>query len=235
MSTHPDPSSLPPAPPGAAHATPNVPPVPALKPPAHMAALVRDWPTYFARVEGEPPRQTLLDACAAFGATAGLAADLGAGDGRDTQAMLERGWRVIAFEPHPEGRSRLAARPLCQAALRDGRLELRSDDFDAMRLPALDLVNASFSLPFCPPRLWAGVWARVRASIRPGGRFAGQLFGDRDSWSTLEDRVHLTRAEVLDCFADFVLEHLREEDRPSKYEGEGHKHWHVFHLVARKR
>lgn len=214
---------------------PDSPSTPALKPPAHMAALVRDWPAYFERVQGEPPRQTLLDALGAFGASHGLAADLGAGDGRDTQALLERGWRVIAVEPHPEGVRRLQARPLCAAAIADGRLDVRTEVFESMRLPEVDLVNASFALPFCPPGAWASTWEAITRCIRPGGRFAGQLFGDRDSWSTLEDRVHLTRAEMLACFDAFVLEHLREEDRPSKYEGEAHKHWHVFHIVARKR
>lgn len=200
-----------------------------------MAALVRDWPTYFERVEGEPPRQTLLDAIAGFGPATGLAADLGAGDGRDTQALLERGWRVIAFEPHAEGVRRMQARPTCAQALAEARLEIRTEDFASMRLPEVDFINASFALPFCPPAEWPATWTRVRDAIRPEGRFAGQLFGDRDSWSILEDRTHLSRAQVMACLDGFVFESLREEDRPSKYAGEAHKHWHVFHIVARKR
>ena len=57
----------------------------------------------------------------------------------------------------------------------------------------------------------------------------------RDDWAIIEDRTHLTRAETLGLFDQYILEHFEEEDRPSSHGGEHHKHWHVFHIVARKR
>ncbi len=225
--------------------TQPTPPQPLSSPlPAHEAAERRDWVAYFDRMEGKPPRATLLRALEKFGpvapsdtANAPLAVDLGCGTGQDLIPLLERGWRVWACDAHPEGLARLRARPVCAAAIAEGRLTVERADFESVRIPPAALVNASFSLPFCPPAQFPALWARIDAAIPSGrgGRFAGQLFGDRDDWATLEDRTHLTRAETLALFDQYILEHFEEEDRPSSHAGEHHKHWHVFHIVARKR
>ena len=44
------------------------------------------------------------------------------------------------------------------------------------------LVNARLALPFCPPAEFDGTWQRVVGSLAHGGRFCGQLFGERDGW-----------------------------------------------------
>ncbi|MEZ6244322.1 MAG: class I SAM-dependent methyltransferase [Phycisphaerales bacterium] len=149
--------------------------------------------------------------------------------------MLRRGWRVFAHDGHPEGIRRLRERPECAAALADGRLELVLADFADVEIPRASLVNASFSLPFCPPGEFPGLWRKIEAAVAPGARFSGQLFGDRDDWAILEDRTHLTRTQALDLFSDYILESFREEDRPSTHDGEAHKHWHLFHIIARRR
>ena len=43
-----------------------------------------------------------------------------------------------------------------------------------------------------------------------------------------------TRAEVEALLADFEIEELREQDEPGEAVS-GPKHWHVFHVIARKR
>ncbi len=217
---------------------------PGAPPPAqgspHEAAQRRDWVAYFDRMEGKPPRDTLLAALDAFGSVdpdaPPLALDLGCGDGRDTSELLSRGWRVWAQDSHPEAIRRLQARPGVEQALGDGRLRIAQADFVDLQLPSTaQLVNASFSLPFCPPDEFAKLWASIDAAIPPGGRFSGQLFGDRDDWAPLEDRTHLTRPQALALFDQYVLERFIEEDRPSTQPGEAHKHWHLFHIIARKR
>jgi SAM-dependent methyltransferase len=210
--------------------------------PAHEAAERRDWPAYFDRMEGKPPRATLVRALDKFGpvdaSDAPLAVDLGCGSGQDLVPLLERGWRVWACDASAEGLARLRARPECAAAIALGQLEVERADFRTAELPPAALVNASFALPFCPPAEFPGLWAKIDAALDaggPGGRFAGQLFGDRDDWAALGDRTHLSRAETLALFDQYVLEHFEEEDRPSSHAGEHRKHWHVFHIVARKR
>lgn len=217
-------------------------------PPIHEAAERRDWPAYFDRIEGKPPRDTLTTAIARFAeadrapegttpivpvAHERTAIDLGCGSGRDTAELLVHGWRVLAIDGHPEGIDRLRARPACIE--HRNRLTTRVCDFGDIELPECDLINASFALPFCAPAVFPGLWSRIVHAIVPGGRFAGQLFGERDSWAVLEDRTHLVRGDAIELFDGFVLESFREEDRPGTSTTSAHKHWHVYHIVARKR
>ena len=207
---------------------------------AQEYALEKDWKGYFGAVLGKPPRDTLLDALARFdadgarsGAAAGprFAVDLGCGEGRDTLELLRRGWRVLAIDLMPEAFEHLRGR------VPEGdlpRLEVRVGRFEDVQLPACDLLNASFALPFCEPARFGEVWSMVAAAIRPGGRFSGQLFGDRDDWIRCGDRCHFSRPEVERMFAGFVFEHFREEEK-EEADGRGGKHWHLYHIVARKR
>ncbi|MFG0305438.1 MAG: methyltransferase domain-containing protein [Phycisphaerales bacterium JB040] len=206
---------------------------------APEAAQRRDWPAYFDRMEGKPPRETLIRAASSFD-TPGFAVDLGCGAGRDTQELLERGWRVWACDASEDGLRRVRANPVCARGLEAGTLEVVPASFERIAggevsLPSCDLLNASFALPFCPPGCFGRLWAAIDGAVRPGGRFGGQFFGERDSWAILEDRTHLTRPVTLALFDRYVLEHLQEEDRASTQPDLPHKHWHVFHVVARKR
>jgi len=206
---------------------------------APALAMYGVYRAYFDRMEGKPPRDTTMAALDAFDeidpADAPLALDLGCGDGRDTLLMLERGWRVWALDAHPEGLRRLRERPECAKALGQGRLEVVQAEFGQIDdLPPARLVNASFSLPFCPPGEFRALWGKITGALGPGGRFAGQFFGDRDDWAILEDRTHLTRRQIIDLFPNDVLERFIEEDRPSN-QPDAHKHWHVFHIVSRRR
>lgn len=200
--------------------------------PAHVYAAMRDWPGYFAAVAGKPPRETLVKALDLFGPWKGEAVDFGCGEGRDAAELLRRGWNVVAIDAHPEAFQRLLSRP--DLAGRD-RLRVVMETFERADLPACDLLNASYSLPFCSPEAFAAVWERIVRAIRPGGRFAGQLFGDRDTWAKLPDRSHQTEAEARRLLGPFDVEHFTVEEK-SGNDAEGNpKDWHIFHIVARKR
>lgn len=209
--------------------------------PAAAAARVRDWPNYFARVEGGGPRDTLLDALSRFEAEAPsesgttdntpLAVDLGCGSGRDTIELLARGWRVHAIDGHPEALARLLYR---KDLPRTDRLTLQLAPFEALNhIPRCSLLNASFALPFCPPDRFDTLWAAIRRAIPPGGRFAGQLFGDRDSWASIPDRTHASRERALAMLDGWTLERFDEDEKEGKDASDHPKHWHVFHIVAR--
>lgn len=203
---------------------------------AHEYAAVKDWHGYFGVVLGKPPRETLMAALAAFDkepppASPRLVVDFGCGEGRDTLELLRRGWRVLAIDAQPEAFEHLLPRvPEEHRA----RLETRVATYEESELPPCDLLNASFALPFCSAEGFPEVWRRVVDAIRPGGRFAGQLFGDRDEWTRLGDRLHHTRSDVDRLFERFVFESLREDEK-DEADGSGGKHWHVYHIVARKR
>src|SRR5690606_36395877 len=87
--------------------------------------------------EGEPP-----------GGTPRRAVDLGSGGGRDAAELLRRGWPVLAIDAASEAAVALRNRPDLP---RRGALVTRTGRFEDARWPAADLVNASFSLPLCPP------------------------------------------------------------------------------------
>ena len=196
---------------------------------------VEDWPGYFASVIGKGARETLvaaLDFFAQEGFTAGLGIDIAAGEGRDTLELLGHGWRVVATDGHPDAFPLLWSR--VPEALKP-RLTTVEVDFADMQVPDCDLVNASFALPFCGPDDFPALWGRIIAAIRPGGRFAGQFFGDRDTWASLPGRTHHSRDEVVKLLEGFEIEMMNEEERDDPPDLRSPKHWQLFHVVAKKR
>jgi len=206
------------------------------------------WSDYYDLMQGRPPRETLLRSLSLFDAEvnakaeaaraegfAGFAVDIGCGEGRDTAELVRRGWRVLAIDGEPEAIARLQARPEIQAAIAQHLLETRVQRFEELTLPAnVDLINASFCLPFCPPAVFPDLWQRLTNALRPGGRMCGQLFGDRDSWAIYDPMTHHTRAQVEALLHPFTIEMLEEEAHPGKTAMGEDKFWHIFHWVIRK-
>jgi SAM-dependent methyltransferase len=189
---------------------------------------VTEWARYYAAT-GDEPRETLLAAVEGF-ESSGLAIDLGCGTGRDTVELLRRGWRVVAIDSEEEAISHLRAK-----TGDDGRLETQVARYEDATLPPCDLVNASWSLPFCRPEMFDVVWERIANAVRPGGRFCGQLFGERDEWAAEDDMTFHTREEAERLFVVFELERFDELEEDGKTALGTPKHWHVFHIVAQKR
>ncbi|HZQ04500.1 MAG TPA: membrane dipeptidase [Gaiellaceae bacterium] len=186
------------------------------------------WRRYFERAD-DAPRETLVEAMRGFDVP-GLAVDLGCGTGRDTIALLRAGWSVIAIDREPEAIERVRA----AAGGGDGRLRTQVARLEDARWPQSDLVNASFVLPFVRPDRFPDVWQRIVDSLRPGGRFSGQLFGDHDEWAGT-GLVVQTRAQVEELLEPFTIERLDELDEEGSTVVGARKHWHLFHVVARKR
>lgn len=196
------------------------------------------WTDYYQAVEGRPPRQTLLTALTSFSVepadTSRFAVDLGCGDGRDTVELLRHGWRVLAVDGEEQAIARLLSRADLDAQSLEN-LEARVDRFEALTLPEnVDLINASFCLQFCPPSNFLTFWQKIVAALREGGRFCGHLIGDRDSWAAYPHLNHHSREQVAALLAPFELEWLEEEEHPGQTALGVEKHWHIFHIVARK-
>lgn len=195
----------------------------------------RPWAAYYEKTGTRPPRATLLEALARFDAEPAvaprLAVDLGCGSGRDAIELLRRGWRVLAIDAQAVAIAALLARSDLPAA---ARLETRVARMEEATWPACDLVNASFALPLCPPEHFHEVWRRIEASLTPGGRFSGQLYGERDSWRGRPGMTFLTRAGAEALLAGLEVEFLREEEEDSTTPRGEAKHWHIFHIVARQ-
>ncbi|MGZ0190544.1 MAG: class I SAM-dependent methyltransferase [Alphaproteobacteria bacterium] len=192
-----------------------------------------DWAAYYQKLRGRPPRATAVYARRKF-ETPGLAIDLGCGGGRDTIPLLMAGWYVVAIDKEQSALSALADD--CPTTL-VGQLEQRHTAMEDAEWPAADLIVSSFALPLAPKSTFPELWRRIRNTLKPGGRFAGQLYGDRDSWTKVDSKDGLlgfSRTECLRLFDGFVLELFQEEEHDGVTPRGRAKHWHIFHIVARR-
>ena len=198
------------------------------------------WTDYYQAVAGQPPRETLVTALDCFAAEstpstrakAGFAVDLGCGNGRDTVELLRRKWHVLAIDGEPEAIAYLRQNPHINRTY----LETRVQRFENLTLPPeVDLINASFSLPFCPVESFSDLWEVIVTALKPGGRFCGQLFGNRDSWTVYSNVNYHTREQVEQLFNGFEFNFFDEEEHPGKTALGEEKHWHIFQIVARKK
>ena len=178
----------------------------------------------------DPPRPLLVKATA-LAAGKEHALDAGAGALNATKYLLSAGFaHVTALDAAPSAQKLAAELPPNQVTFVLSRFE----DF-AFPAGAYDLVNAEFSLPFIRAENFAAVFARLIGSVRPGGLFTGQLFGPKDSWNVAGSGMNFhSRAAVETLLRGFELVELEEEDHPGKTKLGDDKHWHIFHIIARK-
>ena len=187
------------------------------------------WTDYYDSQGDRAPRDLLETTLDAFGPGARDAVDLGCGAGIETLAILRRGWRAFAVDAEQVGIDRLLARV---SPPERERLRAQVASIEDVVFPTADLVWAGYSVFFIPPQRFATTWRNIRASVRPGGRFAGQVLGERDSWAAGGDVNAHSRADAEALFDGWALERFDEEEN----DGEacsGPKHWHLFHVVAR--
>lgn len=192
-----------------------------------------DWAAYYEKLRERPPRRTLVTALDRFGPSAAgsLAVDLGCGDGRDVIEMLRRGWRVVAVDAEPEALRQLQARPLPPGH----DLTPIQARFEDVPLPiGLSLVNSSFAMPLCEAEAFRLLWERIREALPSGGRFSGQWYGPRDSWVGRPGMTFIGRDEALAMLDGLELEMFEEEEDDGVTPRGNAKHWHIFHIVARK-
>lgn len=193
----------------------------------------KGWEDYYRAIKGRPPRQLLLDALAYFPGDSAQrkAIDLGSGDGTESALLLERGWYVLAIDGEPVSIKHLLAKI---SEEQKTRLQTQVSKFEDVVLSPADLLHASLSLPFCPPEHFDVFWAKIVDAVKPGGLFAGQFFGVRDSWANEPDMTFHTEEQVRRLLEDFEIEYFHERDEDGGAVS-GPKHWHVFTVIARKK
>ncbi len=193
-----------------------------------------NWGQFYGFTKDSPPWPLLMRA-AALAPHKGRALDLGAGAGRDTRYLLEQGFHVTAVDAEPRAVGLLAALPFSADRLHVVQSSFEDFDFAGAGAPYV-LISAQFALPFIPRVHFAGVFARLKAALAPGGIFAGQLFGVRDEWNTPSRAMTShTQAEAEALLRDLEVIELTEEDHDGTVADGSPKHWHVFHVLARKR
>jgi SAM-dependent methyltransferase len=186
-----------------------------------------NWGRFYGFTKNSPPWPLLIRA-AALAPKGGRALDLGAGAGRDTRYLLEHGFQVTAVDAEPGAAALLATLP-------PDHLQVVQSSFEDFAFATYDLISAQFALPFMPKERFATVFERLKAALAPGGVFAGQFFGVHDQWNTPDRAMtFLTRAEVEDLLSDLEVIELTEEDADGQVADGSPKHWHIFHILARR-
>ena len=196
------------------------------------------WPDYYAATVDRPAWGTTIDAAERFAAQVGpeapplLAVDLGCGAGRDTRELLRRGWRVLAVDREAAAiEAVVAATPERDRP----RLEGLVADLATVELPSCDLVLASVSLQFLTEPEYDAAFERITAALRPGGRFAGLLYGDRDEAASDPAYTCPSPDAIREHLSAFEIESWFEREEDGKMAlGDPH-HIHLIEVVARRR
>jgi hypothetical protein len=107
--------------------------------------------------------------------------------------------------------------------------------FEDFAFETYDLISAQFALPFMPRERFAEVFAKLKTALASGGVFAGQFFGVHDAWNTPDSGMtFVARTESEDLLRNLDILELTEEDTDGHIADGSPKHWHVFHILARK-
>lgn len=189
------------------------------------------WARYNAGQTTRPVRELCGRAMSLAGPGRGrVAIDLGCGGGRETAALLDAGWRVLAIDNEPGTEARL----LRTIGGRHPALTVRTCGFQELsELPDADLIHAGYSLPYQRRDSFDRLWTTLRSALRPGGRLAVHIFGEHDSWADDPAMTFLGSSEARSLVDGLEIEHWHEEDEfGPAYSGP--KHWHVFHIIARR-
>ena len=192
--------------------------------------MTENWPAFF-KASLEKPLHPIWEHIDPHLQSGQVALELGCGVGAGVVHLVEKGLKVIAVDQEPEAleitRERLpegADVHLLRAQIQDVGLE--PDSFD--------IAVAGFSLFFLRSWEFGQVWRRTQKALKPGGIFAGQLLGVNDDWVARGYTAH-TRQEVEGLLDRFEILFLEEVDRDGETILREPKHWHVFHVVARRR
>ena len=192
-----------------------------------------DWTAYYQSTIGREPRPLFAKGMAAVevaGVVPGQAIEIGFGDGRETLALLEAGWRVLAIDPSPAAAEVLLSQ-VPASRRRSSRDPVRAG---GGRRPApFRPPLCGYSLPFLGADAFDRFWNAARDRLRPGGILVVNFFGPRDSWAGREGMRFIDVDAVRRLVDGLELLALDEEDQ----DGDsflGPKHWHVFDVIARR-
>jgi len=195
------------------------------------------WRNYYNITGKRKPRETLIFAIKQFQAEAPIskpyeAIDLGCGNGRDTIELLRNDWRVTAIDSEVAAIEGLRQRSDIPAG---ACIKTICSKFEETLFPSpVHLVNSSFALPLVPPRNFPTLWNKILSSLKSGGRIACQLYGERDSWFGNPGITFFSHSEIVALLTSLKVEFFREEEADGKTPRGHLKHWHIFHIVAKK-
>ena len=203
--------------------------------------------TYVNNTRDRPPRENLVRALKMFASEwrpreTKTALDIGAGAGNETRHLLSMGWNVIAVDPAKVAtdaiRQTVAQLKEQQPETSLGELTCHTSGIQDVPLQpnSIDLINASYSLPFVPQGEITEVWQECAAALRPGGVFTGQFFGPNHEWRDRKGMSFFSVRQLFErCFtADFEVRYLMHERKTVNLAIGGTAYFDVITVIAQK-
>ena len=159
----------------------------------------------------------------------GKAIDIGGGALNDTKYLLEQGFDVTVIDKSPLMEQEAKNIP-------SNKLRTTTISFEDFIFPKeeYDLTSAMFALPFTSPSHFNKVFKKIKGSLKKDGIFCGQFFGDRDEWNTNPNMTFHTKEQAQELLNDLEVISFKEDEKDDKTAKGDMKHWHVFHIIARK-
>ena len=188
------------------------------------------WAEHLQQTKEAAPSGSLIRALS-FVVQKDQALDLGGGGLRDTRYLLSQGFQSVTVIDREPSVVQLASN------LPTDKFQALVQDFDTFEFPTetYDIINAQYSLPFNPPETFHRVMEGIKRSLKTGGVFCGQLFGDQDEWNTPGTTFTFhTEHDAKLLFSDMELIDFQEKVRDAILADGKLKHWHVFNIIARK-
>lgn len=192
-------------------------------------AYKKDWAEYYKVTKAKPPRPLLISALK-YVVDGKKALDIGGGALRDTKYLLDQGFDVTVIDKSPLMKKEADE-------MKNERLNAHTVSYEDFDFPVAeyDIAVAMYSLPFCEPAHFDTVIKRIKDSLKIGGVFCGQLFGDRDEWSSNAKMTFHTIDQAKKVLEGLEIVFFQEEEKNDKTSLGEMKHWHVFHFIAVKR
>ena len=189
-----------------------------------------NWDTYYKTHVSRKPREQLVRAIP-FCKEKYIALDLGSGTLVESAFLLENGFeKAVAVDNSPQTKS-------FAEKLDPKKFELiisSFQDFD-FKEEQYDLINAQYSLPFHGAKNFSSFIEKVINSLKPGGIFVGQFFGEKDEWNTTDTKFAFqTKEEVEQLLSKLEILEFIEEEKDVETSTGKEKHWHIFYFIARK-
>jgi tellurite methyltransferase len=183
------------------------------------------WNDYLQQTKLSKPRPLLVKALG-YVHKKEQALDLGAGAMNDAHFLVSEGFHVVAIDSNP----------MVAEHVKDENIEVIISEFDAYAFPEeiFDLVSAEYALPFNASDTFNEMFLNLGKSLKIGGIFAGQFFGNEDEWKDDEKMTFHTKAEVDTLLTGFTVHVCNEVKEVRKTAAGDDKFWHVFNVIAEK-
>ncbi|MGL1891835.1 MAG: class I SAM-dependent methyltransferase [Spirochaetaceae bacterium] len=192
------------------------------------------WSDYFKNTIDKEPNETLVFAAKLIKDQPNKCAlDIGSGTGSDALHLLEQGFKVTALDQEKNSID-IIKNKVSKKLKKSLTLEHTFMQNFTITNNSYNLINATFSLPFCKKSDFIKIWDDIYKGLKSNGVFSGQIFGENDDWANIQEMSFFTNEEIDDLIVNYIPEYYKEVDEKGLIADGSEKHWHLFNIVLRK-